>query len=290
MRNLGLSAFLFLGIYMWSCTPNSADFSVEQLDSLSEQLASQNATIKSQLQLLDDIDQALGELDPNALHSVIDPEKLKRMDEEIFSKINQLKGKLEQDQKELDLLRKELAEANQSASYRKDLLSKLNTRMDELRAENEQLKEQVSSGVKNVEELTSLLEKQGIQIGKLRNQIQDLQEDVTDLTTQLNTVYYRVGSRKELKTAGIINRSGVAGALALAEVLPTDQFMEIDKMKNRVIDLAGFKKVTLIPTRNEETYELLKSDDGLIQGIKILDVNRFWSNTSYLVIVSKGEK
>lgn len=284
----GASIFLWALLGLTQCMPNgssSGDFT--KLDSLSALLTEQSDEITSQLDLLDEIDQALDGLTAEEIKKWVDPEKLKTIDQEIFGKIDQLKRKLSADQIEINQLKDALKKAKESADYRKDLIDKIGARMEKLSQENETLRQQVRADSQNVGELTALLEAQGIEMGELKNRLREMQKSVTELSDKLNTGFYLIGNRKALKDDGIIERSGVGGSYVLREISDVSRFQTLNKMKDKSLSLTGFKKVEVVPIRPNDTYEWVK-DEKLIVGLKITDPLKFWAVSDYLVVVTKG--
>lgn len=281
--------FLFLSIVVSfaSCGINSSSTDdLETIDSLSTVLSDREIEIENHLLLLDNIDSALKEANPTENMDVTDPEKVKAIDQEIYEKISALRAKLQADNREIASLRADLNKAKESADYRKDLINKISGRMEELQKENALLKQQLNKDTQDISNLTSELEAQGIEIGQLRVSLSELNENIVVLQDELNSVYYLVGTRKDLKRDSIIVKKGIGGAATLNDQTDKSKFIGIDKSSDMVINLTGFKKVELVPARPESSYSLEKEND-LIVRLNITDPSLFWETSKYLVIVVK---
>ena len=279
--------FLIIVVSFSSCGINSSSTSdLKTIDSLNTILTERESEIDNHLLLLDNIDSALKEANPTENMNVTDPEKVKAIDKEIYDKISALRDKLQADNREIALLREDLNKAKESADYRKDLINKISGRMEELQKENALLKQQLDKETQDISNLTSELEAQGVEISQLRVSLSELNEDIVVLKTELNSVYYLVGTRKDLKSDSVIVKKGIGGAATLSDHTDKSKFIGIDKSTDKVINLTGFKKVELVPARPEGSFSFKKDNDLIVQ-LDISDSDKFWETSKYLVIVVK---
>jgi len=279
--------FLIIVVSFSSCGINSSSTDdMKTIDSLNTILVNRESEIEDHLQLLDNIDLALKEANPTENLDVVDPEKVKAIDREIYDKISALRDKLQADNREIALLRSDLNKAKESADYRKDLINKISGRMEELQKENALLKQQIDKETQDISNLTSELEAQGVEISQLRVSLSELNENIVVLTAELNSVYYLVGTRKDLKRDSVIVKKGIGGAATLSDQTDKSKFIGIDKSSDKVINLTGFKKVELVPARPEGSYKL-ETENDLIVRLNITDPDQFWETSKFLVIVVK---
>jgi predicted RNase H-like nuclease (RuvC/YqgF family) len=278
---------LIIVVSITSCgINNSSTDDLKTIDSLNTILANRESEIDNHLLLLDNIDSALQEANPTENLDVVDVEKVKAIDREIYDKIGALRDKLQADNREIASLRADLNKAKESADYRKDLINKISGRMEELQKENALLKQQLDRDTQDISNLTSELEAQGIEISQLRFSLSELNENIVILTTELNTVYYLVGTRKDVKRDSIIVKKGIGGAATFSDETDKSKFIRLDKSSDKVINLTGFKKLELVPLRPEDSYSL-ERDNDLIVRLKITDPDKFWETSKFLAIVVK---
>jgi len=278
---------LIIVVSFSSCGINSSSTNeLATIDSLSTVLANREFEIEEHLLLLDNIDSALKDANPTANLEVTDPEKVKAIDREIYDKISTLRDKLQADSREIAQLQEDLKKAKESANYRKDLINKISGRMEELQKENALLKQQLDRDTQDISNLTSELEAQGIEISQLRVSLSELNENIVVLTAELNSAYYLVGIRKDLKRDSIIVKKGIGGASTLSDQLDRSKFISIDKSSDKVINLTGFKKVELVPARPEGSYNLEIENDQVVR-LNIIDTDQFWEISKFLAIVVK---
>lgn len=161
---------------------------------------------------------------------------------------------------------------------------------------------------KTITNLTAQLEQRDSEIATLKSQLGSLSENIADLnvkmsnlaedrsrleteikagTDHLNTVYYIVGSQKELIDKNIIYKSGVVGrTLRLNENRGLDNYTKVDlrDFDQILIDKKGVKMVTAHPT---DSYQIIMGDKGEVKSIQITDKPRFWESSKVLVISYK---
>jgi uncharacterized coiled-coil protein SlyX len=287
MNTIKAILFSIIVISFSSCgTSDSSGGDMKTIDSLSSVLAEKESEINKNLDLLDNIDAALKAASPAEGVEVSDPEKVKAIDKEIYDKISTIRKQLESDNVEIEKLNKDLAKAKESASYRKDLLNKVSSRLEDYEKENALLKQQIASETQDISNLTAELAAQGIQISQLQASLGEMNANIVELKAELNLAYYMVGTKKDLKRDSVIVKKGVGGAITLNNKLDHSKFIKWNKSSDKTISLTGFKKVELVPQRPESSYQFKKENDLIVQ-INITDTDKFWEVSDYLVIVVK---
>ncbi|HTB31511.1 MAG TPA: hypothetical protein VK808_05770 [Bacteroidia bacterium] len=108
---------------------------------------------------------------------------------------------------------------------------------------------------------------------------------IEDMTNKMNTVYYAVGTVKELKDNRVIAKTGgFIGIGKNTELTPdqnTSYFTKTDLTKLSVIPLnAKFKK--LLTVHPSESYKI--TGDKTADSLVITDQSSFWSENKYLVV------
>lgn len=161
---------------------------------------------------------------------------------------------------------------------------------------------------KMVEELQKTIADKDKYINDLQIQIADLQQEVEGwkskyaateiektqvkeelIQTQdvMNTVFYAIGSKKELADRGIIDKRGLFGNIKeLNENLDDDKFTKIDMRTVSEIPLGKYKakRIELLPERPSNSFVLEESGENVT--LKITNPQVFWKN-KYLAVVVK---
>ena len=159
------------------------------------------------------------------------------------------------------------------------------------------LKKQIEEKDKTIVELTEELEKRKFDIVTLKSHVDKLNTNVAQLKEEkaeqekaleaqsdmLNEAYVVIGSKKELKAAGLMT----GGSLFKKSKL---DMSKVNASAFRKIDIRNVKSFKIPANRYEilsqmpsGSYKVSKNDDGT-STLTITDATRFWSVTNYLVI------
>jgi len=111
---------------------------------------------------------------------------------------------------------------------------------------------------------------------------------IADLTTQINTVYYAVGTTKEFKKNNVITKDGgfigIGRTSEMKKNFNTEYFAKEDMTKLTIIPLMGkFDKILTNHPGNSYTVTNNHKSDSLV----IKSPALFWSISKYLVVVIK---
>jgi len=181
-------------------------------------------------------------------------------------------------------------------------IAALRMRMKQMNGKNSELETMVAR-------MTAEVAQQDTQIAVLQNSLARANESYNEVTRQfndsisvlqnqnarielmtntMNTVYYAIGTEKELKNSKVITKSGGFIGIGKNTALTPDNnagyFTKTDLTKLNIIPLnAKFRK--LLTTHPAESYRITgnKTADSLV----ITDKPAFWSEEKYLVIAVK---
>jgi DNA repair exonuclease SbcCD ATPase subunit len=159
-----------------------------------------------------------------------------------------------------------------------------------------QLKKHIESQEQRISELESQLANANEQITNLNTQVAETQEQLTnetaakeeaqqevvDTKNELNTVYYAIGTNKELKKQGLLDKKFLGSTKVLKEGFNASYFTKADKRNLSVIPTSG-KKLKVWTNMPSGSYEIVDEANGT-QSLHITNPAQFWSMTSYLVI------
>lgn len=174
------------------------------------------------------------------------------------------------------------------------LLRKANLRIDGLEKMIADLNGQLAEKKTEVDELRVELAQMGIQVETLTEEVaqrdarvESLSGEKLELQNQLHTVYYIVGSEKELRDAQIINKQGFIGrTLTVGKTANLDSFTAADSRLLTEIPL-GQKKVTVVSSHPEDSYQLVTNADKEVEKLVISDPARFWESSKVLIVSYK---
>lgn len=191
--------------------------------------------------------------------------------------INEL---MEKNRKSIRYLNKQLKESNLKIGELEERLVQTTKLLEERDQEIVELKDKLAKLNFDIETLNATVD-------TLSTQKQQLKQEVAQKVDKLNTAWFAYGTKKELIDNKVIDKTGGFLGLGKSTRLKSDfdasYFTQIDITKTTIIPLVG-KKATLITTHPAETYKLVINQEGIVEKIEILDVNKFWSASKYLVI------
>jgi predicted nucleic acid-binding Zn-ribbon protein len=193
--------------------------------------------------------------------------------------------------------------------------SRLATSQRRLRAltgESDSLKASLSNLQATIDGLQATLESQRNTIATMeadltgtRQQVTTLTQEKTELTdtvsalsTRENTVYYVIGTRKDLKDRGIIKEEGGTRFLIFTRtgevVKPADNldpaaFTAVDRRTLTEIQLPNPEKEYQVVTNQALAYSNIAPDaKGRVKGsLQITSPERFWGQSKFLILVER---
>ncbi len=119
--------------------------------------------------------------------------------------------------------------------------------------------------------------------------IQDREMTIDDQQRKLNTAFYVVGTRDELKKKGIITDEGgflwglLGSTTIMSGSVDPSEFTPIDKTKDQTIHVQG-KIDEILPRRTDALFATAAKDDNS-SDLTIVSPDKFWQS-NYLVIVT----
>lgn len=186
------------------------------------------------------------------------------------------KSKIASLQRSAALLRK----ANLQIDGLEKMIADMNRQLAEKKGEVERLREQLNQMGVEVKSLSD-------EVAERSAQVENLSGEKIELQNQLNTVYYIVGTEKELRDAQIVNKQGFIGrTLTVGSIGNFDSFTMADSRLLSEIPV-GQKKATVVTTHPEGSYELVTDGDKIVEKLLITDPVRFWESSKILIVSHK---
>lgn len=184
----------------------------------------------------------------------------------------------------------------------KEKISKLESQLKSSRVNSSQLKKAIASLTEElktkqqyIEALVEELGKKDMKMKELEIEIQDLTESNTELVdtnsdlnnkvinqdAEIHTAWYVFGTKSELKEQNIL----VKGDVLTTDNYNKDYFTKIDVRTTKEIKLYS-KRAELMTNHPAGSYRLEKDEKGQYM-LTVIDVQKFWSVSKYLVILVK---
>lgn len=187
---------------------------------------------------------------------------------ELMEKNRQLIGRLNRD----------LRNSNVKVAEFEKMVARLNEQIQEKEVEIEGLREELGRMNLRVDYLAATVDTLQ-EVARQRGQI------IEEKISEMNTAYYTMGSRRELRDWGVITREGGFLGIGRTNRLRADfdhsNLTRIDLTQTREITVAGRDPI-FITSHPEGTWEYKVEDD--VTYLVITDPAKFWSTSRYLVI------
>jgi chromosome segregation ATPase len=273
-----ISAF---AIVLAACTDNSKQ--VQELQTLhiqdsllTRQAQGKDSAITSYVKTLDEIQNNIDSIKSKEKiltlsgktgeqpHSIVD--EIKTLDQRIVwenRRIYQLERKLKKEDKKDYDLQKVIKHLTAELAEKDAQIADLQTKLAQTNASLKTVTQQFDDSI-------TVIHKQ--------------REEIDAMRSTINTVYYTIGTEKQLKEENIVTKEGkvigLGGATELQAGANNDHFTQVDMTKLNAIPLKGkFEK--LVTIHPESSYNV--SGDTL----HIIDAANFWNHSKYLVIIVK---
>lgn len=198
---------------------------------------------------------------------------------------------------QMEAIQQGLAERRQRIEQLEQQLRQQKGATSQVKKQIAQLREQIDRQAETVESLRSQLEAANIQIDSLGRTINTLHNTVDTISAsrdrkeaerkaavdELHTVYYVIGTNKELKSHNIIEGGGF---LRKTKILPSDfdrSYMQRGDRRNIVEIPLDSKKAKVMTPQPSDAYQISTKSNGT-KVLRITDPDKFWATTNILVV------
>lgn len=275
----------FVPFLFASCTQQAQE-EVERLQQenveLKDQLATKDDTfndffgslneIEENLALIKEKENIISEGTQNSLEGNSD------MMENINEDIRMIGELMEKNRQIINRLNRDISNSTVKVAEFEKMVTRLNEQIEEKELEIGNLKEQLGQMNVRVDYLSATVD-------TLQQVAQQRQQVIEEKISEINTAFYTMGSRRELRDWGIVTREGGFLGIGRTNRLNTafdhSNFTRIDITQTREITVAGLNPIFITP-HPEGTWEYRVEDD--VTYLVILEPVKFWSASKYLVI------
>ncbi len=292
MKRIITFALIVVNIFLIiSCTTKKEQELREQhlKDSFNGLVTAQRNEIETMLSQMKDIDNSLNQIASQYTELQTITNKIEGNNEPlakgIVEKINAMTDMIAKDKEKIKALQGNLARQKNSFAQNEVLqnkLSELNSRLAEREDEVISLTKQLEEKNVNINNLNS-------QVAQLQQESQKNKSELSKLEDAQYSAYFIVGTKKELKAAGVIDSKGgfigMGKTLMLASNTDVNNMQKIDIRNVSEIPLTG-AKAKLITPHPSGSYSF-EGGANKATSIRIESANEFWKNSRLLVIMVK---
>lgn len=275
---------IFLGILSLTLVNPSCKNGKEE-NPLADSLSGVNGELQGQLS---EKEQALQEF-VNAFNSIQDNLNEIKEKEKILATSTSggdVKSKEDQIKADIQAIYELMAKNKSKIAKLNSKLKTANTKLQGLEQMIATLEAQLNEKDIQINDLKNKIEQLNIELANISVNYSELESEVEVKTTKLNTAYYAVGTSKELKEKGVINKEGGFIGIGKTTTLKNDfnkeYFTKVDVSTFTSVPLAA-KKVKILTNHPSSSYKLV--GEKPIEKLEITNAEEFWSASKYLVII-----
>jgi chromosome segregation ATPase len=281
-----LSGIFLVALVISACTDDSQEQELQRLTDENNQLKTELNMKDSTLTIFEEsfstIQRNLAMISEREVSIQIRSGELQLTEDardEITKDIKAINNLLDQNKKAIAALNNQVSKQGTEMSGFQKLIGQLESDISSKEEQIGFMKENLTAANFTIEILNEMLDS-----AEFRNEIQSSLIQIQEQA--LHTAYYAAGPYKDLQRNDVLIKegsiAGIAGSKKLKPDFNKDYFEEINTLETRTISLNS-KKAELITNHPTSSYEI-EGDDSKV--LRILDVNRFWSSTKYLVVVT----
>lgn len=270
-----------------ACGGKGKDEGNPEADSLRMELSDRMAEMSEMDLFLDAVNASMD--------SVIDMDGkvLRTLGESSVSRKQQILNNIEAYKQILQRQRERLALLEEKLKANGDVNAKNEKLMKTIGSLKKQLEEKDKAIVELTQELTKRnydiktlkghVEKLNTQVAELQEETKQQEEALVTQSNMMNEAYVCIGSKKELKEAGLLSGGSLfkKSKLDLSQV-NVSAFQKIDIRHSKTFKIPG-KKVSILTQMPAGSYTITYNGDGT-STLTITDATRFWSVSNYLVV------
>ncbi len=215
-------------------------------------------------------------------------EKSKPAHEQVNEQINAIYDMLLQNRKKLNQMSQNIKSLTNKNRDLESIIERMTKQMEEKVVEIEMLRGQLERMEYQITGLNVKVDSLNIVAQARQQTIKEQEVELAGQKEKLNTVFFAIGTEKELIENKVIGKEGgfigVGKARKVSADLNTKYFETIDKYVKTSF-VIGAKKVKLITPHPTDSYIL--HGDKTIDSLTIKNPDLFWQQSKYLVISIK---
>ncbi|MDE6541440.1 MAG: hypothetical protein K2L74_05455 [Muribaculaceae bacterium] len=201
--------------------------------------------------------------------------------ERIQADIAAIQKALQERREKLAELEKKLNSSTLTNNNLRNTIATLRGQIDSQSTEIETLKSSLNEATARIGELNTAVDSLNTEVSTVTAQKDEAEQQSVDLANELNTCYYAVGSKKELKEREIIETGFLRKTKIMEGDFDRNFFTTADKRTLTTIALHSDKAKVL--TNQPEGSYVVEDQNGQ-KVLRITNPASFWSLSNYLVI------
>jgi len=207
----------------------------------------------------------------------------------IIEDIKMLDNLVDENNKKIADLEQRLKKSGMSIKTYEKRLQALNETIESQNTEIADLKKEIESKNYNLAEFDTKVKNLNSDMQKQADTISYKQKQIIDRTDKLNTAHVVMGTYKQLKDEGILDREGgllgVGGNKAIQDNFDPKHFTDLDIRQTKTITINA-KKAVVVSEHPKTSYKMVE-ENGQIAYLEIENPEEFWRISKYAIIQVK---
>lgn len=278
MRNYIYSIIALVAL-MTSCTggPNKTEL-ISENDSLKSVLAARDAALDEMILTINAVEEGFKFINDAQGRIKLDAGLEQSKVETLKNEIKFISETLEKNRKRIVELEEKLNNSDSQSKQLKTIIEKLKKELSQKNEQIVQLRKELSEKNIQINELDKAVQELNINVNELSAAKEKNEKTISEQDAKLNSVWYAIGTKRELKEMKILDGSKVLQD----KNANMSYFAKADKRKLTTIETheSNAKILTIHP---KESYSLVR-DSNKKYVLTIINPDKFWSISKYLVI------
>lgn len=201
---------------------------------------------------------------------------------EIRNNLAAIKARLAANKALLEQMEAKIKSSGNENSVQAKTIAQLRTRIDEQDAKIKELEGQLASANEKIENLNTQVAETQEQVKVETAAKEEAQAAAVAAENEANKVYYAIGSNKELKNQGLLEKKFLGSTKVLKGNFNASYFVTADKRTLKSVP-CNSKKVKIWTNMPEGSYRIVGEKNGP-KTIEIVNPEKFWSLSNHLII------
>ncbi|MDE7380526.1 MAG: hypothetical protein K2N03_00170 [Muribaculaceae bacterium] len=201
---------------------------------------------------------------------------------EVRQNLANIKARLYANKELLEKMEGQLKSSNNENTVLTKTIAQLKAHIEQQEQKIAQLQEQLTAAQGQITELTNQVEEGKVEVEKANAATAEANAATVAAENEANKVYYAIGTNKELKNNGLLEKKFLGATKVLQGQFNTNYLTTADKRTLNSLPTGG-KKVKIWSNMPENSYQIVGEKDGP-KTIRITDKALFWSRTPILVV------
>lgn len=208
------------------------------------------------------------------------PEDVRNKVTEDMAYINEM---IRTNKQELEDLRTKLKRSSFKLDDVERTLAQLTKQLNEESAKVARLQITIMKKDSVITKLGTAVDSLGKNVEELASQNEEKQGVIKEQDQAINSAWYAIGSRKELRDNKIVTSDGIFSAQKVLQAdFNKNYFVKVDARNTRSIPLYSTSKARILTNHSKTSYTLEKENENYV--LVITNPAEFWSVSKYLVV------